>query len=931
MESNTIRLLLLEDNPADARLIEIYLGEAFANNYLLTKATRLSEALKYLISKKFDIIVSDISLPDSDGINTFNKIFTAAPDIPIIVLTGFGDQSFGIEAVKNGAADFFNKNHLDDNNLKRSIVYSIERNNLHLELRNAKEELENRVMERTRELAQANEQMKLEIESRKKIEEELIYEKEKLRKYLKIAANIFIVINENQEVELINKKGCEVLGYSSNEIIGKNYFDHFIPEEQKKVSKNVFLQLMKGEIGLEEYNENQVLTKNEPRIIAWHNTLVFDKNKKITGILSSGEDITYRKLYEKELNSLALFSSENPNPVLRVGNNGVICFSNNAGLVLLNDWQTKVGEILPSRWRKVFVGVLESGKITEIEVKCGNKIFSLVLTPIEDGRYVNIYGTDVTETRKATDEIKTLSIAVSKTENAIVITNEVGEIQWVNEGFVRLTGYSLEEVKQTSGEMLRKGKATGIDPSNNNYYEVIHKKHPVSYETKNFRKDGTVYWAYTTLTPILNIKGEVEKIIAVDSDITVKKQAEKDLILAKEIAEESAKAKESFLANMSHEIRTPMNAIIGILQLMQDTPVSLEQKQYINSMNFAAENLLHIINDILDISKIESGKFEIEEIDFNPAVVINSLINYFSHQAKEKNLSLTADLDEKLPPIILGDPVRLNQIIGNLISNALKFTTKGNITLSVKVIEEKKNKIALNFLVEDTGIGIPKEKFKLIFEAFEQADKHTSRRYGGTGLGLSIVNHLVELQGGQITVNSEVDKGTVFSVTMHYKKAPKKVKTRILIPKKNGKLFSWDGIHILLVEDNELNQMVANKFLKSGGVEADIASNGREAIEKLKNSDYDLVLMDIQMPEMNGYETTQFIRKNFKGGKEKILIMAMTAHAFNDEEKKCLSAGMNGYISKPLNREALFDKMRTLLENKKTIKFSNRNNSSLNH
>ncbi len=519
---------------------------------------------------------------------------------------------------------------------------------------------------------------------------------------------------------------------------------------------------------------------------------------------------------------------------------------------------------------------------------------------------------EISQRKKIESEIKKLSLVISKTDNAVLIADKTGKIQWVNEGFVRLSGYSLQDIAGTRGEIVRHGKQTGLYPENPFFKKIIIEKVSVTYESHNFKKDGTEYWTVSTLTPILNDDGELENIVVIDSDITSRKKAEKEILNAKKLAEESSRAKELFLANMSHEIRTPMNAIMGIVQIMQDAELNNIQKKYLRSLQFAGENLLYIINDVLDFSKIESGKMNIEKIEFNISTLIEDLIGAMDYRAKEKNISLKTEVQKNISKNLIGDPVRINQILTNLIGNSIKFTEKGYVKLSIKEKARGNEKVTLAFEVEDTGIGIAKDKQELVFAAFEQAQMETSRKYGGTGLGLSIVKRLIELHGGSISLESKLGKGSKFSFELAFPMA-----TKNHIKQENSiqpePVFDLKNKEVLLVEDNSLNQMVAEKFLENMGLTIHIAENGAEAVKMLKKKNYDLVLMDIQMPEMDGYEATHYIRNNFSGVKKNIPILAMTAHAFQDEEAKCRQAGMNDYISKPLNRNVLLDKVRQLL------------------
>ena len=381
-------------------------------------------------------------------------------------------------------------------------------------------------------------------------------------------------------------------------------------------------------------------------------------------------------------------------------------------------------------------------------------------------------------------------------------------------------------------------------------------------------------------------------------DISKREKLEKELVITQKKAENAAIIKEQFMANMSHEIRTPLNAIIGFNYRLNKTKLDDEQKEYANAVQTSGENLLAIVNDILDFSKIEAGMVKIEKISFNLKDLIQSVITMFSGQAKDKKVNLELKITDNVPLFILGDPTRLTQILINLIGNALKFTDKGSVNVMVDTIALDENNATIEFRVKDTGIGISEEKIFEIFERFTQAKSDTSRIFGGTGLGLSIAKKLVELQSGTIRVESTKNQGSEFIFLISYKIDDK---FENQIEAKNepiNKIEINSNLKVLVVEDNILNQKLAGFMLKDWGYEFDICSNGKLATEKLRTHNYNIILMDVQMPEMNGYEATQFIRDNLK---LTIPIIAMTAHALPDEKEKCLGFGMTDYISKPIN------------------------------
>lgn len=421
---------------------------------------------------------------------------------------------------------------------------------------------------------------------------------------------------------------------------------------------------------------------------------------------------------------------------------------------------------------------------------------------------------------------------------------------------------------------------------------------------------------------VLDADQKVEKLIGTIQDITSRKLVEKELIEAKQTAEESMMVKERFLANMSHEIRTPMNAIIGFTRLLMQQDLSAEQKKYIDAIHYSGENLLVIINDILDFSKIQSGKLTLEETYFYLPEILSPLLDIFEPKAKEKNIELLYELENTIPLSFKGDPVRLNQVLLNLFSNAVKFTENGYIKLQVRVIRYDDHEAMMEFVVEDSGIGIPKNKLTSIFDSFTQASSDTTRKYGGTGLGLTIVKSIIELQEGSIEVKSKVGKGTAFTILLPFKRSAlpskeQKHEAKHLI--KDEITEAMKGINILLVEDSKMNQLLANLVLTRAGCHVTLAENGVIAVESLKNNSFDIILMDIQMPEMDGYQATHMIRYELGAPYSEIPIMAMTAHALTEEKDKCLEAGMNDYISKPFEVHELFSKVVALVKKDNVI------------
>lgn len=464
-------------------------------------------------------------------------------------------------------------------------------------------------------------------------------------------------------------------------------------------------------------------------------------------------------------------------------------------------------------------------------------------------------------------------------------------------------------------EMIKEVYNTGISQQGYEFLVPIKRKGKLEDVYLNF-----------VFQPYLEVDKTISGVIMIAYEVTSHFIMKDELIKAKDladlktkIAEDAMKAKQQFLSNMSHEIRTPMNAILGFSKVMLKTSLTDKQKEYLSAIKSSGDSLIALINDILDLAKVDSGKMSFEEQPFDMSASILTIIQLFETKAQENNTELTLDYDFKIQKILLGDAMRLRQILLNLMSNAVKFTSGGRIHLSVQLLKEDKDKVTIKFSVTDTGIGIPEDKMEQIFENFQQVSSVTSKIYGGTGLGLAIAKNLVELQGGSIGVKSKLGKGSTFSFIMSFKKTKAHLKSE-----KGLKKLKLDSkiksIKVLVVEDIELNQLLIKTLLDDFKFEHDMASNGKIAIEKLANNTYDVILMDLQMPEMNGFEATAYIRNELKLN---IPIIALTANVTTVDVEKCKDLGMNDYISKPVEERLLYRKIIDLIKNSENEKSNN--------
>ena len=492
---------------------------------------------------------------------------------------------------------------------------------------------------------------------------------------------------------------------------------------------------------------------------------------------------------------------------------------------------------------------------------------------------------------------------IENMELGMIQTNKDHIVIKVFDQFTKMTGWTTEDllgknatdilcleehkhITQEQGEKSKKGESS-------------------VYELPILCKNGEVKWTLLSGAPMYDTEGQMSGSVGIHFDITQRKAMETELVEAREKAERLLASRDQFLANVSHEIRTPMNAIIGMTGLMKETPLNNEQSEFINAVDISAKGLLVIINDILDMSKINSGNFTIESIEFNFDHLLKNLMAGIQVKAEEKGVSLQCSRDPRISRFLKLDPTRLNQVLINLCSNAIKFTDKGSVHLDIKFIKSHEGKDEIEFSVKDTGKGIAADKLGSIFKAFSQEDDTITRNYGGTGLGLAISSQLVQLFGSELKVSSKEGVGSRFYFTLSIPHGDQVVKQTSSNDDKD-----LSDVSVLLVEDNEINQLLATKLLGKWEANVQVANNGFEALEFLEREGFDLVLMDMQMPGMGGVECTEIIRADRQ---LEIPIIALTANAVKGEKEKCFKAGMNEYVSKPFNPDELYNKINQLL------------------
>lgn len=497
------------------------------------------------------------------------------------------------------------------------------------------------------------------------------------------------------------------------------------------------------------------------------------------------------------------------------------------------------------------------------------------------------------------EQARRLALVAEHANDSVFLIDRNGRIAWVNESFTRITGYSFSEaIGRTPCELL------GTDSADPKTIEVMMESRerniPFRLEIRSRRKDGTPIWIETNQVPVRGYKGEIDVTVAVERDVTAAHLHAQQLEDARVSAEEGERTKADFLATMSHEIRTPMNGVIGMAQMLEGTSLDLDQRVYTDTILSSSKTLLSLINDVLDLSKLDANMMSFSRVDFDIRTCFEETLRLLETQAHEKGLTLVLDVPKEVPRRVHGDDSRIRQILLNLVGNAIKFTENGEVRVALDV-HPQGDTLELCFSVTDTGIGIPEDKIERVFGHFSQADAATTRKFGGTGLGLTISRKLARAMGGEIAIQSEVGVGTCLTVSLQLA-----IGSALPEPEKDEVENDYElpsvrpGMRVLVAEDNKVNRLVMQKFLRDTPIELEFAHNGVEAVEKVQLMKPDLVFMDMSMPVMSGIDATLAIRNS--DGVQPVIV-ALTANAFDSDRDACLQAGMDEFLSKPLNRK----------------------------
>ncbi len=898
--------------------------------------------------------------------------------------------------------------------------------------------------------------------------------KERYRELFENAREMVFTCGLRGHITSFNKAACDITGYEAIKVIGMRFLDMVAPEDVEKAQAGFESD---GDEKCPKTCEVQILRTDGRRITLEMSTrLIFSEGAPL-GWQGIARDVTERKRTAEALRktneTLRAVIEASPVAIMAVAPDGTVMKWNRAAERIFGWTEEEVlGRflpIVPEEKREEFgylrEKVLAGNALSDMELlrlrKDGSFVdVSLSTSAIHDakGNAIAIVEVmeDITVRKRAEEELRKLSQAVEQTPACVVITDAQGTIEYVNPQFTATTGYTREEALGMNPRILNSGECS--PEVYRHLWKTITSGREWRGEFHNRKKNGELYWESAIISPVRNEQGAITHFLAVKENITERKRTEQELHKAKESAEVANRAKSEFLANMSHEIRTPMNGIIGMTELVLDTQLNPEQREYMGMVRESADSLLTLINAILDFSKIEAGKFSLDLTEFDLGDHLDSTLKFLAPRAHQKGLEMIYNIAPEVPPGLIGDPTRLRQILVNLVGNAVKFTDRGEIAVRAEVQSLLDDRVALHFSVTDTGIGIPLEKQQVIFQAFSQADSSTTRKYGGTGLGLAISAHLVEMMGGKIWVESEVGQGSTFHFTAHFglpkvvsAPSPRMEKVDLtnlpvlvvddnstnlrileamlrhwkmrptladagarglelmLEHKGSGEPFPlvlidammplMDGfalaekikrdptlagatimmltsagqrgdaarcrelgiaaylikpirqsdlldailmalgkpaqgkvrpalitcyslrksqrrLHVLLAEDNLVNRQLAVRLLEKAGHTVVAAGNGREAVDLLEGSagqGFDLVLMDVQMPVLDGFRTTALIREKESAGGRHIPIIAMTAHALKGDRERCLAAGMDGYVTKPISSAKLFDAIDALV------------------
>jgi PAS domain S-box-containing protein len=771
-----------------------------------------------------------------------------------------------------------------------------------------------------------------EVAERKRTEAALKESRTAARGLLDATRESLFLLDLTATIVAVNATAARRFGSTPAEVTGKKIFD-FLPADLRDSRKKYFEQVV--QTGQPTDFEDQ----SDERVFQAVFYPVKDKAGAIAGVAVFAQDITERKKAEAAIKNseqrLAQIIDFLPDPTWVIDNEGTVVAWNQAlekltgrkAADMLGRGDYEYSLAFYDERRPVLIDLVRNWN-PEIEKKYltvrkdganlvsesyhqnlrGKELYLSGIAGVLRDASGEIAGSiesirDITEIKRAQVELQKLSRAVEQSPTSVVMTDPTGKIEYVNPKFTEVTGYSSEEAVGNNPRILNSG--THPPEYFRQLWETILSGKEWRGELCNKRKKGEFYWEFASISPIRNTEGEITHFVAVKEDITDRKRMEAELIDAKQAADEANKAKGDFLANMSHEIRTPMNAVIGMTHLALKTDLTPKQHDYLTKIQSAADSLLGIINDILDFSKIEAGKLEMETESFNLDGVLDNLANLVTVKAQEKeNLEILFDTAADVPRNLVGDSLRLGQVLVNLANNAVKFTESGEIVVTTDCVQQRDDSVTLQFAVSDTGIGLSEEQRQRLFQTFSQADTSTTRKYGGTGLGLAICKRLVEMMNGEIWVESEPGHGSTFIFTAVLGLGGEKVEKEYTPP------LDLREMKVLVVDDNATSREILESMLTSFTFEVTLAATGEEGLQELEKAagsqPFELVILDWKMAGIDGIETARRIRSH-SGIKPTPAMILITAYGREGVMQKAEKGGLDGFLLKPVSPSVLFD------------------------
>lgn len=795
--------------------------------------------------------------------------------------------------------------------------------------------LNRRLSQSNNNITASEEEIRAQLEHISDLQAEVEARERQLRELVETATDMIYELDETGKFSFVNPVLESVTEFTQQELLSKKYWDLVHPGDREEVVK--FYLKQRDERNETSFLRLRIQSKSGKAIWVDQNVRMFFKQKWAYKVSVVARDVTkLREAEQRMAESERLFRTlaENaPVGIFQTDAHGKCIYVNKRWCKLtgLTEEQSYkdgwVAAVAPEYREKViaeWADAFSNNRELEMEVR--------YITPGTmggetwvDSRAIALRDVDNTITgflaisiditalksaqQKLAESEKLYRLLATNSKDLITLykADEDATRVFISPSAQDILGYSPEElVGHSPFEIILEDD---LERLRTDTHQITLSGRPAAVEYRIRKKDGSVIWLESNSHPFFDGDGKMIGFQTSARDITQRKEFERELILAKERAEEATKTKSQFLSMMSHEIRTPMNAIIGLSNLLLGDNPRQDQIDSLELLKFSGQNLLSILNDILDFSKIEANKVTLEHIDFDLELSLENIVKMMEPKANEKNIDIKFSFDQRLPKEVKADPVRLSQVMTNLISNAVKFTERGTVTVDVKhgVPSQQMNGLEYyfyDFRIKDSGIGIPEDKLQTIFESFSQAASDTTRKFGGTGLGLTITRRLINLMGSDIHVTSKLSEGSDFHFTLRLEKG------RVLKPEaktadNTTTLLKSREVEVLLVEDNRVNQVVATNFFRRWGVKYDIANNGREAVEMVTKKMYDMVFMDLQMPEMDGYQATHAIRQMKDSYFKRLPIVALTASAMTSMRDKVMASGMTDFMTKPFQPEDL--------------------------